>query len=211
MSLGGPGSDSESPLRSAIQALHNTGVVTVVAAGNDRTLNVSEQVPAAYARSGLVITVASTTAKDGTGTLACGGGVVAKDTASYFTSSGVDVTISAPGEEDEPIVEIGSSCYLTSNGILSLKWGGGTTRMSGTSMATPHVSGIVARLLQSPADYGINPTSPNTADIRIYFSDSRGADGLGCRPIPSLVFSPTADSVLEGVAVIKPREVTCPN
>jgi subtilisin len=206
MSLSGGGSDSDSPLRSAIEVLHDSGVITVVAAGNDPSLNVSQQVPAAYARSGLVITVASTTAKNGTGVVGCP--IVAKDTASYFTSNGVDVTISAPGEEDEAVIAMGSNCYVNSTGILSLKWGGGTTRMSGTSMAAPHVSGIVARLLQAPNSYAI-PNAPKTVDIRNYFSGSLGADGLGCRPIQSPALSASTDTVLEGIAIIKAKEVTC--
>src|SRR5262249_26460970 len=56
------------------------------------------------------------------------------------------IAISAPGEEKE---DISRGCMISSTGILSTKLGGGTTRMSGTSMASPHVAGIAARMVQS--------------------------------------------------------------
>ena len=153
MSLGRPGTLGDNPTqRTAIQNLVAGGIAVIVAAGNDATLEVSQQVPATYPE---VIAIASTTAKAGTnanrnfsGVI----GVIGADTASYFTSdgafnatTGIGVSISAPGATQENISKAG---FLESVGILSTKLGGGTTSMSGTSMACPHTAGVAALVWQ---------------------------------------------------------------
>jgi subtilisin family serine protease len=66
MSLGRPGTLADNPvLRQAVQKLTQLGITVVVAAGNDATKEVAQQVPATYPE---VIAVASTTAKGGLST-----------------------------------------------------------------------------------------------------------------------------------------------
>ncbi len=139
MSLGRPGSVNDNPaLRDSVSALVEAGVTVVVAAGNDPFSDISEMVPASYPD---VMAVASTTAKDGNNKCRSYNGFIAADTASYFTTDGANVAISAPGARQE---NISRGCRAQSVGILSLAMGGGTTQMSGTSMASPHVAGVVA-------------------------------------------------------------------
>ncbi len=178
MSLGRSASSDDSALRSAITALTGQGVAVVVSAGNDRTKEVKDMVPAGFPE---VFAVASTTALDGISQCKRHPDPVLADTASYFTTDGafyldtsdltgflgVGVTVSAPGEKQE---DINKGCQLKSIGILSTQLNGGTTRMSGTSMASPHVAGIVARLIQQNSDISLK-------DIRIelrYEGDGRG-------------------------------------
>ncbi len=192
MSLGRDGTLDDNPsLRLAVLALYKAGIVVVVAAGNDASMDVRQQVPATYPE---VFAVASTTAKGGTNS-GCRSfsGTVLADTASYFTTDGafdtvdrIGVTISAPGEDQE---NVSKSCFLTSVGILSLKPGGGTTRMSGTSMAAPHVTGIVARLMQ-----GLT----GVETIRFTIRDDAVLKGTAPRDSPSRSY--TFDGEPEGIA-----------
>ncbi len=143
MSLGRPASSDDSAMQLAIDTLAANGIAVVVSACNDAKVEASSQVPAGLNN---VFAVASTTAKSGTNACRRLKSPISGDTASYFTTDGPTVLISAPGEEEE---DVSSGCIISSLGILSLKLGGGTTRMSGTSMSSPHVAGVVARMIQA--------------------------------------------------------------
>jgi subtilisin family serine protease len=196
MSLGRQGTLNDNPTqRAAIQNLVANGIAVIVAAGNDSSLEVSQQVPATYPE---VIAIASTTAKAGTNSYTGFSGVIGADTASYFTtdgafnsSTGIGVSISAPGETQENISRAG---FLQSVGILSTGLGGGTTSMSGTSMACPHAAGVAALIWQKALVLGQTRT---TEQIRSALRN--GATNIGSAPLNSPTTGYTFDGVREGV------------
>jgi subtilisin family serine protease len=132
--------------------------------------------------------VASTTAEDGSNNRCRSyGGVIGADTASYFTTDGAGVAISAPGAQKE---NISRRCSAQTVGILSLRAGGGTTRMSGTSMASPHVAGVVA--LVKEACGALSPS-----DVRSIIEKS--AELVGFAPFDSPTNGYSFDDVREGI------------
>lgn len=185
MSLGRAGNATDNPvMRASITTLRNAGIAVIVAAGNDATLEISQQVPAAYPE---VMAVASTSALPGTNQYKLFSGVIGADTASHFTSDGTGVAVSAPGEDQENIDSAGT---ISSVGILSTKLGGGTIRLAGTSMAAPHVAGVAALIFQKNPALGAQ-------DIRDRISV--GALGQTIAPLNSPTSSYTFDGVREGV------------
>jgi len=175
----------DEPMHDAVKNLYSAGVTVVVAAGNEATKDMANMVPAKFAE---VLAVAAASASDGTNSCRRLSGSIKADTASYFTTDGADVAVSAPGEDQE---NVSSGCLISSIGILSLKLGGGTTRMSGTSMASPHVAGVAARMLQQHA------WSP--AQVRAEMQ--RTAQRRGVAPLDSPTSSYTFDGIKEGVVV----------
>jgi serine protease len=131
MSLGGPGACSLSPtLQSAITDAYNAGAVVVVAAGNgNANLDTTPYVPASCSN---VVAVAA---------------VNRSGDRAYYSNYGAAVAIAAPGGEQ--------AFANDPNGVLSTLNSGTTSPVpspggdayqyyQGTSMAAPHVSGIVA-------------------------------------------------------------------
>jgi subtilisin family serine protease len=181
MSLGRLASADDSVLRAAIEKVLNAGITVVAAAGNDPRYEVSQMVPAGFPN---VIAVASTTALKGT-TNNRRIAAIPADTASSFTTDGSGVAISAPGADQENV----QFPYLNPVGILSTALGGGTTRMFGTSMAAPHVAGVVALLLQQEPSL-----TPAVVKTRIMNGEKEGT-----APYNSPASSYTFDGVREGI------------
>ncbi len=123
LSLGGYPVDDQDPATDAVNALDSLGVTVVAAAGNSGS-SFSILSPGTAPRA---ITV---------------GSVSSVDTISYFSSRGptlglrVKPDVVAPGEH-----------------IVSAYKGGSLASLSGTSMATPHVTGAVALLRQLHPDW----------------------------------------------------------
>lgn len=126
LSLGGSGRPDD-PLSRAVDNAVAAGVVVVVAAGNDELFHRIGS-PAGAARA---ITVGASTIEEGVETIA------------YFSSRGpatqtaaIKPDLLAPGVD-----------------IVSTVPGSGYAPLSGTSMATPHVSGLAALILEQHPDW----------------------------------------------------------
>lgn len=141
MSLGGSGASDNNcgyanndPLHKAICKSRDAGVTYVVAAGNE-SKSASLSVPASY--DDAVITVSALADSDGTlGGLGSPTPYGSDDTFATFSNFGTGVDLGAPGVD-----------------IYSTYKGGGYATLSGTSMATPHVSGAAVLYIKN------NPSS----------------------------------------------------
>jgi subtilisin family serine protease len=139
---GACGSKNGDILHAGICRLTQAGVTIVAAAGNDSS-SAAAWVPAAYNEVITVSALADTDGKPGGlgGNLCYSWGSYDKDdTFANFSNYGSDVDLIAPGKCIKSTMPGGTSAY-----------------MSGTSMATPHVSGAVAlykasRPAATPAD-----------------------------------------------------------
>ncbi len=131
MSLGGAG-DSDDPVCLAVGEAVSLGVVVVIAAGNEGPSL------GTVASPGLTECAVTVGAVDSSGLVA------------NFSSRGpadglmMKPEISAPGVQIVSTVPYSGTKYCSSTGYMA---------MSGTSMATPHVSGAAALLLQAHPDW----------------------------------------------------------
>jgi len=146
MSLGGGNS---ALIVEASEALVDAGVILVVAAGNSNA-NACGYSPA---NAPSAITVGATTVESPDG-------ATQEDLRSYFSNWGLCVDLFAPGQ------------------LIKSAWIGSadaTNEISGTSMASPHVCGVVS-LIQAD-----NPSiSPEAATNIILASASKNLITMGC-------------------------------
>lgn len=155
LSLGGGGSCGTT-LQNAIAAVNAAGAVIIAAAGNSNAnLNTNNYVPANC--SG-VITVAATNRAGNR---------------AFYSNYGSTVEISAPGGEYFPSSQYG--ILSTTNSGLTAPSAGTYAYYSGTSMAAPHVAGVVSLMLS------VDPTLTFNQVVEILQNTARAfPTGSGC-------------------------------
>jgi len=165
MSLGGGkyfGSCDFDPLGAAVNASSDAGVVNVIAAGNEGYTNAIGS-PGCARRAITVAAVYDAPAPNVSWCLNascsqyCTDTAIVADKRVCFSNQALKVDVAAPGSE-----------ITAPDGLTS-----GYSGMSGTSQATPHVAGLVARLLGQRPELGPN-------DVRVFLTRNavdRGAAG----------------------------------
>jgi len=164
---GADGSGTVADVAACIRWAHVRGAKVIsMSLGGPASRTLAEAAKTAYARggrSGSLLVAAAGNDGDGTTEYPAGLDQVvsvaatdATDNVAPFSNQNPDVEVAAPGVD-----------------ILSAKLGGGYVRMSGTSMATPHVAGAAALL------WGLEPSATAAAIRRRLDAsvDDRGAPG----------------------------------
>lgn len=137
MSLGGPSTISDGAFHQAIQGAVEQGVTFTVAAGNSNN-HAKNFVPAKFEEAITVSAIADTDGKPGGKGPSIempNSGTVKDDTFAPFSNYGTPVDVTAPGVK-----------------VLSTWVDGTYKKISGTSMAAPHVAGVVAHVIGQHED-----------------------------------------------------------
>jgi subtilisin family serine protease len=104
-------------------------------------------------------------------------------------------------------------CCIIPLGILSLADGGGgtgTTRMYGTSMATPHVTGVVARMIQNNVAHGGSAPANGDAVETLRQDLRNNASQKTIAPLKSPSGAYTDDGEQEGIAEGRAASISAP-
>ncbi len=178
LSLGGPGS-CDPVTQSAIDDATALGAVVVVAAGNSGA-DLAGFSPASC--SGVIVVTATTSAGQ----------------RASFSNDGSGATIAAPG------VSIAS----TWNSGTTTPGGEAYAQMSGTSMATPHVSGVAALALA--VDPALTPTQVRSLIVDHARAFAPDGSPTGCQTVGCGAGIVDAAAVVEAAASVTPPADTTP-